>query len=159
MPSVLFVCTGNIFRSMVAEYALKLQLGRGTAYRVGSAGIRAEPQAIPGLIHDHLLVRGVDASLHMQRKLTEELLDQTDLVVSMGLDHREFIRNEFGREAPLFNRICYQRDDPILDVHEAIPDWERNLESTRAYVISVIDHIWESAPVLFTKLSGHFTRD
>ena len=26
MPSILFVCTGNIFRSMTAEYALKARL-------------------------------------------------------------------------------------------------------------------------------------
>jgi hypothetical protein len=30
MPSILFVCTGNIFRSMTAEYALKAYVFRGS---------------------------------------------------------------------------------------------------------------------------------
>ena len=31
--SVLFVCTGNIFRSVTAEYALKIRLGAGYILR------------------------------------------------------------------------------------------------------------------------------
>ena len=31
--SVLFVCTGNIFRSVTAEYALKIRLGGGYILR------------------------------------------------------------------------------------------------------------------------------
>ena len=41
--SVLFVCTGNIFRSVTAEYALKIRLGGDTSCVVGSAGSTSSP--------------------------------------------------------------------------------------------------------------------
>ena len=44
LQSVLFVCTGNIFRSVTAEYALKARLDPGTSCVVSSAGIDAKPQ-------------------------------------------------------------------------------------------------------------------
>jgi len=48
LKSILFICSGNIFRSMVAEYALKSLLGPSSPYIVGSAGIEAFP---PPSIH------------------------------------------------------------------------------------------------------------
>lgn len=60
MKSILFVCTGNIFRSLIAEYALKQFLGVSGMYAVGSAGIEAKPQSIHPLVRARLLERGVD---------------------------------------------------------------------------------------------------
>ncbi|TMH71623.1 MAG: low molecular weight phosphotyrosine protein phosphatase, partial [Betaproteobacteria bacterium] len=40
---VLFVCTGNIFRSLTAEYALRRELGAQSAVAVASAGIHDYP--------------------------------------------------------------------------------------------------------------------
>ncbi|HSF32988.1 MAG TPA: hypothetical protein VLK82_21270 [Candidatus Tectomicrobia bacterium] len=44
MPSILFVCTGNIFRSLTAEYALKAVLDPRSPIRVSSAGTVAIPR-------------------------------------------------------------------------------------------------------------------
>ncbi|HZC81691.1 MAG TPA: hypothetical protein VE222_08230, partial [Nitrospiraceae bacterium] len=70
MHSILFVCTGNVFRSVAAEYALKARLVPESPYVVGSAGIAALPQPFPPLIHHHLLEKGIDPSQHVQRRLT-----------------------------------------------------------------------------------------
>ncbi len=64
MTSILFVCSGNIFRSLVAEYALKAQLGSRVGYLIGSAGIEALPQEIHPVvlartIHEYLLRRPI----------------------------------------------------------------------------------------------------
>lgn len=152
MKSVLFICTGNIFRSMVAEYALKALLGPGAGYTIGSAGIDAVPQRMHPLIRNRLLEMGVDPSGHVQRKLTQELLDRTHIPVAMGLDHREFIRKQFNRDVLLFNEICFQKPEPVLDIHEAIPDWQADLHAARAYALSVIDHIWAAMPAFLAKL-------
>lgn len=87
--------------------------------------------------------------------LTRELIDQADLVIAMGQDHREFILQQFGLKVPLFNEVSLGEDTPILDLHEALPDWERDIDEARAYVESVIDHIWESVPALMARLP-HF---
>jgi protein-tyrosine phosphatase len=46
MPSILFVCTGNIFRSLTAEYALKAMLDPRSPIHVSSAGTVALLQAM-----------------------------------------------------------------------------------------------------------------
>jgi len=152
VKSILFICTGNVFRSVTAEYALKARLGPDMQLIVGSAGIAVKPQSLHPMIIEYLRAKGADPSAHVQRKLTRELLESVDLAVAMGFDHRDFIREQFGRDVPLFNQVCFEKEEPVLDVHEAIPDWQSNMDQARAYVQSVVDHIWNSTPALLTRL-------
>ena len=57
MPSILFVCTGNIFRSLSAEYALKARLAPRSPIRVSSAGTLAIPQEMHSDIRAYLVQR------------------------------------------------------------------------------------------------------
>jgi protein-tyrosine phosphatase len=152
IQSVLFVCTGNIFRSVTAEYALKDRLGTGTPCVISSAGIDAKPQLVHDWVQTRLRVKGADPTRHVQRQLTRELVEAADLVIAMGRDHQVFLREQFGRDVPLFNQVCLGHDQPILDLHEVMPDWESNPERARAYVWSVIDVIWATAPALLPRL-------
>jgi protein-tyrosine phosphatase len=103
-------------------------------------------------VQTRLREKGADATTHVQRQLTRGLLEAADLVIAMGRDHQIFIQEQFGRDVPLFNQICLGHDRPILDVHEAIPDWETDPERARTYVCSVIDVIWATAPALLSHL-------
>jgi protein-tyrosine phosphatase len=150
--SVLFVCTGNIFRSVAAEYALKARLDASTSCVVRSAGIDARAQSMHEWVLARLREKGADPTSHVQRQLTEELVEAADLVIAMGRNHQAFIREEYGHDVPLFNQICLGHDKPILDLHEAIPDWETDPERARAYVCLVIDAIWATAPALLSRL-------
>jgi protein-tyrosine phosphatase len=152
LQSVLFVCTGNIFRSVTAEYALKARLGPGTSCSVSSAGIDAKPQSVHDWVQTRLREKGADPTGHVQRQLTRELVGAADLVIAMGRDHQVFVREQFGRDIPLFNQVCLGHDQPILDLHEVMPDWESDPERARAYVWSVIDVIWATAPALLPLL-------
>ena len=155
VQSILFVCTANVFRSMAAEYALRAQSGPQSCYRVESAGIKASPQSVPLVVCTPLIQKGIDPSGHIPQALTKELIDRVDLIIAMSLNHREFIQRQFGLTAPLFNEVSFGEETQILDLHEALPDWERDLVEARGYVESVIDHIWESIPALMTRLP-HF---
>ena len=152
MTSILFVCSGNIFRSLVAEYALKAHLGSRARYLIGSAGIEASPQEIHPVVLAGLLEKGVDPSRHRQRKLARDLIEATTVSVAMDRNHQAWIRGEFGREVPLFNHVCYGIDQPILDVHEIIPDWRDQPDQSRDYLRLVIDHIWDGVPHLLDRL-------
>ena len=152
VQSVLFVCTGNIFRSVTAEYALKRRLGANTSCVVGSAGIDIKPQSVHDWVQTRLRGKGADLTRHVPRRLTRELVEAANLVVAMGRDHQVFIREQFGRDVPLFNQICLGDDTPILDLHEVIPDWETDPERARAYVCSVIDVIWATTPAILSHL-------
>ena len=152
VQSVLFVCTGNIFRSVAAEYALKFRLGANTSCVVGSAGVDIKSQPVHDWVRARLREKGADLTRHVQRQLTRELVEAADLVVAMGRDHQVFIREQFKRDVPLFNQICLGQDAPILDLHEVMPDWEVDPERAHAYVCSVIDVIWATAPALLHRL-------
>jgi protein-tyrosine-phosphatase len=134
---------------------MRAQLGLESRYLVGSAGIEAKPQTIHSIILSRLMQKGADPSLHLQRMLTQEMVDRTNLIIAMGRNHRDFIQRSFGRAAPLFNEVSFGTNLPILDLHEAMPDWEQDLRGARDYIESVIDHIWNAVPTLMTRLSHY----
>jgi protein-tyrosine phosphatase len=155
MPSILFVCTGNIFRSMTAEYALKARLAPQSPIRVSSAGTLAIPQEMHPDIRAYLKRRGIDPSQHRQRRVTAELLQAADLVIAMSTDHQSFLVNTFQYRAPLFNDVCHGRSEPLLDVWEAIPTWETDPDAARRYVFRVMEYIWASVPGLLQNLGKY----
>jgi protein-tyrosine phosphatase len=140
---------------MAAEYALRAQLGQQSSYRIESAGIDAKTKTIHPVISNRLVQKGTDPSTHIPQRLTKKLINRNDLIIAMGLGHREFIHKQFGLKVPLFNEVSFGEEVPILDLHEALPDWERDIDEARTYVESVIDHIWESVPALLARLP-HF---
>ena len=151
--SILFVCTGNIFRSVTAEYALKASLAGGMSCTVRSAGIDAKPQSM----HDYgtrpACARRELIQAHTFNDNSPKIWSRLQ-TLSLQWDEtiRLFIQEQFGRDVPLFNQVCLGHDQPILDLHELMPDWETDPERARAYVWSVIDAIWATAPALLPRL-------
>jgi protein-tyrosine phosphatase len=155
MPSILFVCTGNIFRSMTAEYALKARLDARSPIRVSSAGTVAIPQAVHPDVRAYIVQRGIDPSLHQQRKVSAELLHTSDLIIAMSTDHQAFLLDTFQYRAPLFNEVCHGCSEPLLDIWEAVPTWETDLDTARHYAFQVMEHIWASIPCLLQNLGPY----
>lgn len=148
MKQILFVCTGNIFRSMIAEYTLRAALAGRSDIQVGSAGIVAMPQEMREEVRSRLLEKGIDPSAHIQRRVTAELLKSADLVIAMGFDHQAALRATFGYHVPLFNEVCNGQTVAVLDIHEAIIDWQNDSEAVRRHIVSVVDHIADGVPNL-----------
>jgi protein-tyrosine phosphatase len=157
MPSILFVCTGNIFRSMTAEYALRARLDPPSPIRVSSAGTVALPQAMHPDVRAYLVQRGADPSPHQQRRVSAELLRASDLVIAMSTDHQAFLFDTFEYRAPLFNDVCHGRSEPLLNIWEAIPTWETDLDAARHYAFQVMEYIWASMPCLLQNLGTYLT--
>jgi protein-tyrosine phosphatase len=89
MKRILFVCSGNIFRSLIAEYALKHYLKSNfiKGYKVSSAGTIALPQKIRNEVKEELLKRGINPSRHKQRRLNNKIIQENDLIVVMAKNH------------------------------------------------------------------------
>ena len=151
-PNILFICTGNIFRSMTAEYALKAALRFDANYTVHSAGLMDAPHEIVSFVEDYLKGRGLDVSRHQPKKLTREMLDEADLAVAMGTEHRHQINQKFNCRLPLFSEIAYGTEEPLRDVYETVPDWRNNEAAASAYACSVMDYIFDGTPNFITRM-------
>ncbi len=145
-PSILFVCSGNIFRSMTAELALKARLETGIPGSVESAGLEQAPHGVIDFVAAHLSRRGLDVSGHRPRTLTEPILAGATLAVAMGFDHRDQIRARFGRRVPLFSEVAYGLERPLPDVWEVVPNWQTNLAAARGYAEELMDYIVDGMP-------------
>jgi len=101
---VLLVCTGNICRSPLAEALLVRTLKeRGIeGVSVTSAGTGAWDGA-PASEGAYLvgLERGLDLSGHRARLLTRELVEQSDLILTMARHHRARV-DELGGDGRVF---------------------------------------------------------
>ena len=65
--NILFICTGNIFRSMTAEYALKKSLGSASKIQIQSAELIDAPYPVKPMVSDYLRQLGLDVSEHHYR--------------------------------------------------------------------------------------------
>lgn len=150
---VLFVCTGNIFRSMTAEYTLRNVLGPRSEITVGSAGTDDFPHVVLPFVRDYLLDRGLDVSGHRRRALSAEILGSSDVVIAMSTEHRLFLAEHFNRrEVPLFTEACGILGEPLPDVAEAVADYETNPVAVVDHVRVIIGRIIELTPILAGRL-------
>ena len=150
---VLFVCTGNIFRSLTAEYGLRAALPNDSIVRVSSAGTEDHPYLVRDVVRDYLSTKGLDVSRHARRTLTREILSASTLPIAMSTDHCAFIRKSFGLEVPLFTEVCGLGAEPLPDVDEVVPNFESNPIAAAAHVRFTIDRILSLTPKLATRIA------
>lgn len=102
MKQVLLVCSGNTCRSPMAAALLRKALanrGRGQEVTVLSAGIGAgEGDRAAAFAVDVMRERGLDLSGHRSRRLTDELLAEADLVLTMTAAHKHEVQCQAPRE-------------------------------------------------------------
>lgn len=153
MPRVLFVCTGNIFRSLTAEYALRHLFGARADILVASAGTEDFPHVVSPYVRDYLLARGLDVRRHRRRTLTAQILQEPGPVIAMSTEHRLFLAERFNLpDVPLFTEACGIPGEPLPDVAEAVRDYQTNPAVVGAHVRMIIDRIIELTPRLANRL-------
>jgi len=104
MKKILLVCTGNICRSPLAAALMQRALGERGAegIEVSSAGTGAWDGA-PVSEGAYLvgLEQGLDLSAHRARLLTRDVVEQSDLILTMARHHRARV-DELGGEGRVF---------------------------------------------------------
>lgn len=126
MPSVLFVCTANRFRSPLASAFFRNALGdsAGTDWTVDSAGTWTSPgmQVLPEV---SLIARkyGLDLTRHRSKPVTEALLSAHDLILVMEAGHKEALENEFPSSSGriyLLSQVVEGRTYDIPDLFDSL---------------------------------------
>ena len=92
MYKILFVCTGNTCRSPMAEAIARSQLDN--RFHVSSAGVAAQDgQSASEEAITVMAEMGLGISRHISRRLTSEMLDAANLVLTMTESHKRNIQS------------------------------------------------------------------
>ncbi len=94
MKKILFVCSGNTCRSPLAEALARsiLPVRAGFEVDVSSAGTSAlDGSPASGFSLEVAQAHGLDLSGHRSHVITRQLIRDADLIVTMGVRHRDAI--------------------------------------------------------------------
>lgn len=155
---LLFVCSGNIFRSMSAEYCLKdyLKKKKITTIEVRSAGIHAKKQVMDKAVLQALLKKKIDPRKHVQRRITQKIYDAADLIVAMGENHYDYIVKHFGKgKVVLYKEILLGKRLSLRDVEEEYPQKSRGSKEFNFYFNFVPTYIYEHTEQFYKQLQKY----
>ncbi|NCC50953.1 MAG: low molecular weight protein arginine phosphatase [Spartobacteria bacterium] len=140
---IVFVCTGNICRSPMAEYILRHRLGPDSAWQAQSAGVAAWPGS-PASREAVVALKEIDIDLtpHFSQPLTPELVDATDLIVVMTNAHRSDVLQRFpAANGKVFTLHRFGTVDQDADVADPIGGSVHVYKKTRDEIDSAISDL------------------
>ncbi|MEI6144083.1 MAG: hypothetical protein WCP91_00610 [Candidatus Berkelbacteria bacterium] len=148
---ILFVCTDNVGRSVIAEYCLRHFLNDEKIENiiVESAGINAGSD-ISGFSMAHfpeLKKFGIDASDHKRTQLTKKILEDADIVIAFDFSNIEAIEKEFDFKPKLFNQI-YKNEETPLKISG--PNFSGTMDER---MVQATHYIFDATPVIWKKIS------
>src|SRR4051812_42013757 len=122
MKTILFVCTGNICRSPMAEGLFRHAVKGRNDYQVLSAGVGAVDGQAPSL-HSVRALRdlGIDISSQRSRILTPELVEKADYIFGMTHSHVDTINLLFPHAAEK-TFLLREFDDTLDEFEKDISD-------------------------------------
>jgi glycine hydroxymethyltransferase len=122
VKSVLFVCTGNICRSPIAEGFFRRLLGNRKDIEVASAGVHAVRGQPPSLYAVQVCEEeGVDISPFRSQPLTATLIDRATHIFAMTGAHLETIQMLFPNGAEK-SFLLREFEEPDTTVWRDVPD-------------------------------------
>lgn len=139
---LIFVCSGNICRSPLAEYVAKAASCNCESYGLHCrGGDPADPRAV-----DFGHNMGLDITRHVTRNIASYEYQKGDLLVGMELSHVREIRERFGKEVPATSLMLWgdkkniYLHDPFNSNDQYFIRCEKNLVQAVKNLIMVIDN-------------------
>jgi len=117
MKTILFVCTGNVCRSPMAEGLFRHAMAGRDEHRVVSAGIGAADGQPPSAFAVQVMRElGIDISQQRSRMLTAEVVSQADYIFGMTHSHVDTISVMYPKAAE--KTFLFREFDETLDPFE-----------------------------------------
>jgi glycine hydroxymethyltransferase len=136
VKNILFVCTGNICRSPMAEGLFRHMVRERLDIRVRSAGVSTyggQPPSYHGV--EALAELGIDISKIRSQPLTEELVREASCILAMTRGHLETIQYLYPEAADKTYLVREFEDDPSsFDITDPIGMGLDAYESTRELI-------------------------
>ncbi|WP_054957292.1 arsenate reductase/protein-tyrosine-phosphatase family protein [Paenibacillus dakarensis] len=142
---ILFLCTDNFTRSIIAEFSFKdyLKKNQITDVQVASAGIRANSDVSRySDLHFRIMNNlNIDTSEFKRTQFGEESFRDYDIIIGMSDLHKEFIMNEYGKEIYLFNEVYKGQNTPVNIGAPDSEDFEEKMKQLIKYFIGTIPEV------------------
>ncbi|MCL4474054.1 MAG: low molecular weight phosphotyrosine protein phosphatase [Actinobacteria bacterium] len=158
--SILFVCTGNICRSPLAEYLLRdyaARQGKGGLISVSSAGTHAwEGNAATGEARAAGRKWGLDLAGHRAREARRSIVESSDIILAMTRAHHEWLVRAFPERknaiylALLFPRRLDEKSPAAADVPDPIGE-------SVGFYLDVLEMLKPALPVILSAALGKET--
>jgi protein-tyrosine phosphatase len=158
MPSILFVCTANRFRSPFAAISFAREVVKRkddhhlTISSAGTWTVDGLPATTEAQKEADKF--GLNLSMHKSRVITEKILSQADLVLVMEHNHQESITQEF----PFTANKVFQLAETVNGVPYDIPDpygTDETPDAVALEIIEMIDRGYEKIVELALKLEDN----
>ena len=114
--NILFICSGNICRSPLAEAVLRDRVARQSpapAIRVQSAGTGATPGLPLAVAMEMILQEQGISSQHSSQRLNRDLMDWADLLFAMTRDQKALLLTQSAHLQP-----------KLFTLKEFVGDWQ-----------------------------------
>lgn len=115
--NVVFLCTDNFGRSVIAEYCLRDYLEKHNIknIEVSSAGTNARSDTTDFSVthYPEMKKLGINADKHIRKQFDQAMANKSDLVICMADEHKKWLKDNFNIDAPLFNELAKQESTSI----------------------------------------------
>jgi protein-tyrosine phosphatase len=149
LMNIMFVCTDNFTRSVIAEFCMKdfLRRNNKTSIKVASSGIRANSDISKySNIHFYIMNElNIDITDFKRTLFDEKYFKEYDIIIAMSELHRDYIKEQYNREIPLFNEV-YNGQKTAVNI--GAPDSDDFVEQ----MYKLVQFFYEATPQIIRNL-------
>jgi len=146
-PLILFICTGNICRSPMAEYyAGYIFKERGLPFRTASAGVFASGYPISTNSKMMLKNNNIDSEMHSSMQVNQQLIESSCLILTMENVHKNILYNMYPdskHKVYTLAEYCGADNDISDPFSRDIGVYESTYELIKEYIVKLTDILEE----------------